>query len=162
MALGSSSLGLCVSNHLVWFGLLPINILRMTTDKLRQAEKHQFIEKFDQKLQEHLKLRNHNTLRFDELQEKYTLMGLSYEQLEKQNRELQDRLEKQKQDTLQFRQQYELLKAQVMSNSPAQYSLVNRDTEREMRRLQEQLEQKVTENKQLAAALDRQGTHRSR
>lgn len=40
----------------------------MATDKLKQAEKHQFIEKFDQKLQEHLKLRTHNTLRFDELQ----------------------------------------------------------------------------------------------
>jgi|JI6StandDraft_1071083.scaffolds.fasta_scaffold00868_22 predicted nuclease with TOPRIM domain len=111
----------------------------MATDRLRQAEKHQFIEKFDQKLQEHLKLRNHNTLRFDELQEKYTALNHSNEQLEQLNHQLQEQLDKHRQEATHYRQQYELLRAQVVSNSPAQYSLVGRESEREVRRLQELL-----------------------
>lgn len=42
----------------------------MSTDKLRTVQPYQFVERFDQKLQEHQKLRSSNIHKMEELQEK--------------------------------------------------------------------------------------------
>lgn len=122
----------------------------MTTDKLRVAERQSFIEKFDQRLQEHLKSSQHggSTQRFEEDQGRLQQLQMLNEQLQKNNHELQKELYQSRQDCEYYKLQYEVVKEQLHETSRIPHT----DT----KKLELLLEVKQSEIRNLQIQLDRQ------